>query len=106
MRIAVSSGFFLLGRFGDEGLGGQEQAGDRCSILKRRASDLGRINDSCLEQVAPLAGLGVVAVLGVVAFLDPADDDRAVDPSVLGNVAGGLLDGAADDVGPQRFVGG
>ena len=70
------------------------------------AGDLGRVDDACFEHVAPLAGLGVVAVMGIVALLDAADDDRAVDAGVLGDVPGRLFDGAADDFRAELLVAG
>ena len=104
MGIAVSGGFLLLGGLGDQGFGGQEQAGDGRAVLQGGAGDLGGVDDSGGEHVAPGAGLGVVAELGVVALLDLADDDGAVDAGVFSDVAGGLFDGALDDVGAVLLV--
>ena len=61
------------------------------------------IDDAGGEHVAPLLALGVVAEPGIGALLDPVDDDGAVDPGVIGDVAGGLFDGAADDLGPMSL---
>ena len=60
-RVAGRSGD-LLGLVGDDGLGGEEQRGDRRGVLQRRARDLRRVDDALREQVAVLAGRGVEAV--------------------------------------------
>ncbi len=52
----------LLRLVGDDGLGREEQRGDRCGVLQRRARDLGRVDDALSEEVAVLAGRGVEAV--------------------------------------------
>ena len=97
----MASGLFLLRGLGDEGLGGQEQARDRRSVLKGQACDFDGVDDARFEQVAPFAGLGIVAVMGIIALFDVADDDSAVDSSVLGDEQGRLFDGAADDFRAQ-----
>ena len=53
--------------FGDRRLGGDDQTRDRRGVLEGRPDDLGRIDNSKLDQVAILAGLRIVAV---VIFLD------------------------------------
>src|SRR5262249_30014009 len=104
MGIMVSGGLLLLGRFGDEGLGGEEETGDGGAVLQGGTGDLGRVDDPGGEHVAALSGLGVVAEMGIGALLDPANDDGTIDPSVVGDVAGRLFDGAADDLGTELFV--
>ena len=104
--VTVSGGFLLLGRFGDQGFGGEEEAGDRGAVLQRGAGDLGGIDDSGGEHIAPGAGLGVVAELGIGALPDPADDDSAVDAGVFGDVARGLFDGFLNDRGAESLVAG
>ena len=44
-------GLLRLGLLGDQGLGGQQQPGDRRRVLQRRAHDLGRVDDAGLDQV-------------------------------------------------------
>src|SRR6188508_1809805 len=57
----------LLGLVGDDGLGGEEEAGDRRGVLQCRAGDLGRVDDAGLDHVDVLAGRGVEAVPGLEA---------------------------------------
>ena len=76
-------------------LGGDQQAGDGGRILQRDAHDLGRIDDALLDHVAVLVVLGVVAE-GLAARLEHlADDDRALDAGVLGDLADRRLQRAA-----------
>ena len=51
----------LLRLVGDDGLGGEEQRGDRRGVLQRRAGHLGRVDDAGGDQVDVLAGRGVEA---------------------------------------------
>src|SRR5699024_5292301 len=53
-----------LGLVGHDGLGGEEQTGDRTSVLQRRAGHLHRVVDTGGEQVLVLTGLGVQALAG------------------------------------------
>src|ERR1035437_9911581 len=41
----------LFGLVGDDNLGGQEQCGNGCRVLQRRASDLGQVDDALGDQV-------------------------------------------------------
>ena len=68
------------------------------------AHDLGRVDDAGLHHVDILAGLGVEAVVGVVLVEQLADDDRAVDAGVLGDLAHRRLQRAADDVDADLLV--
>ena len=53
----------LLRDLADEGLGGEQQRGDRGRVLQRGADDLGRVDDAGLDQVLVLVGLGVEALV-------------------------------------------
>src|SRR5215475_6424694 len=52
----------LLRLLGDNRLGGEEQTGDRCSVLQRGTRHLCRVDDAGLEHVDILAVSGVEAV--------------------------------------------
>ncbi len=54
----------LLGALGDERFGGEDQAGDGGRVLQGGTGDLGRVHDALGDQVAELAGRGVVALAG------------------------------------------
>src|SRR4051794_34950964 len=79
VRVAL---FLFLGDVGDQGLGGQEQAGDAGAVLQGAAGDFHRVHDASLAEVAVFAGLGVVAVVFVLAAADVVDDDGAVQAGV------------------------
>ena len=100
--IAAGGGLLLL--LDDDRLGRQEEAGDRRGILECRPGDLGRVDDAEGEHVAPLAGLGVVAEVGLAGAADLVDDDRAVEAGVLGDRPAGLLQGASDDLDAEILV--
>ena len=54
---------------GDEGFGGEEQAGDRRGVLQRAACHLGRVDHAGFDEVFVFAGGDVVAFVAF-AFLD------------------------------------
>src|SRR3984893_9862574 len=96
---------FLLRRFHDDCLGGDEEPGNGSSILQRGAHDLGRVDDPELHQIAVLAYLGVVAV-GVGRILDQlTDDHRAVVAGIVDDLPGRSLNGLADDVDAGLLIG-
>src|SRR3954454_7479224 len=55
----------LLGLVHDQGLGGQQHAGDRRGVHQRGAGHLDRVEDALGDQVAVLARRGVVALAGL-----------------------------------------
>ena len=86
------------GGLGDHGFGGHQQAGDRSCVLQCRTDNLGRVDDTGLEHVHILFGLGVEAEgLGLV-LEDLADHDGAFDAGVLGDLTDRSLESAQDDV--------
>src|SRR5699024_314269 len=87
--------FFLL--LDDQGLGGENQGGDRSGVAQRRAGDLDGVDDSGAYEVAVLTGRGVVALTGFeVGHL--GHDDVTVLAGVLGEPAQRLDDSALDDL--------
>src|SRR6478609_2764481 len=101
--VAAAHGGRLLGLVGHNGLGGEEQRGDRRGVLQRRAGDLRRVDDACGDEVDVLARGGVQA---------PARGERADllrhDAALEAGVDGDLLErgrrGDADDVGASGLV--
>ena len=59
-----------------QSFGGEHQAGDRSGVLQSEASDLGRVDHACLDQVAVLARIRVEAEVVVLRFADAADNRR------------------------------
>src|SRR4029077_15087503 len=81
-----------------------QQPGDRRGVLQSVPHDLGRVDDAGLDQVGELALLRVVAVVGVFALEQLADDDRAVRTGILGDLPGRPLDRLADDLDADLLV--
>src|SRR3990172_8410797 len=84
----------------------QHQGGDGGGVLQRRAGDLGRVYDPVLEQVAELAGGGVVAVGSLLVPSHIVDDDHALHAGVLGDHPQRLLERLTEDAGAGPLVGG
>src|SRR5215207_526926 len=92
-----------LGRVGDGGVRGEQQAGDGRGVLQGRADDLRRVDDARLDEVLERAGRGVVADRAL-RLLDLADDDGAVHPGVLRDAAQRLLHRALDEADARQRV--
>src|SRR5207237_1353404 len=75
-------------QLGDNGLGGDQEAGDRGSVLQRGAHDLGRVDDALRHHVDVLARLRVEAVGILLLLEDLADDDGAVFTGIDRDLAG------------------
>src|SRR5680860_1160074 len=100
----MHGGSTLLRQLGHHGLGGDEQPGDGRRILERGTHNLGRIDDALFDQVAILAGRGVVAEVVLVLVEDLAHDHGAVFAGILGDLAQRRLKGAAHDVDADFLV--
>src|ERR1019366_8266721 len=98
-------GSVLLRMLGDRRLGGDNQAGDRRRVLKRRAHDLGWVDDAELHEIAELARLRVVTVTIFLRVEQLAHDDRAVAASVVDDLTSRRLDRLAHDVDASLLVG-
>src|SRR5690606_34151598 len=92
-RSSRGSGLRLVGH---DGLGGQEQAGDRRRVLQRGTRHLDRVVDAGSEQVLVLAGRGVEAVTRR-EVLDLLDHDAALKAGVDGDLAQRSGDGRLHD---------
>ena len=75
----------LLGLVGDDGLGGEEQRGDRRGVLQRGAGDLRRVDDARGDEVDVLAGRGVEA-LACGERADLLRHDAALEAGVDGDL--------------------
>src|SRR5713101_6373725 len=64
--MAVAAAFLLFDQLRDHGVSREHEAGDRCRVLQRGASDLGRVDHAHLDQVAELLGLRVEAEVTLV----------------------------------------
>src|SRR4029079_8115544 len=87
---------FLLLDLGDERFGGEHEGGDGRRVEQLRLRHLGRIDDARLDEVLHLAGGGVVAVVALLRE-ELAHDHRALLAGGVDDLAGRLLEGAADD---------
>ena len=89
----------------DHHLGRQHEARDGRGVLERRLRHLGRVDDPRLEQVLHLLGGRVEADVAAL-LLELLEDDRALDPRVRDDLAGGLLERALDDAHADLDVAG
>src|SRR6202521_3548397 len=89
---------------GDEGFGGEHQARDGRRVLQGEAGDLGRVDNTHLDHVAVLAGMGVKVQAFVLGIADLADHNGAFMAGVEGNLAGRLFKGALHDADTNGFV--
>src|SRR5690606_29949220 len=102
-RVATGGGSGLLGLVGDDGLGREEEAGDRRGVLQRRAGHLGGVDDALREEVAVLTGRGVEAVPRG-QLRDLVRDDARLQTGVQRDLLERSLDGHLDDVRAGRLV--
>jgi hypothetical protein len=93
----------LLGLVGDDGLGGEEEAGDAGGVLQRRAGHLGGVDDAGPDQVDVLTRGGVEALTALeVPHL--LDDDATLEAGVDGDLLERGLERDLDDVRTRRLV--
>src|SRR5699024_7509958 len=92
-----------LGLVGHDGLGGEEQTGDRTSVLQRRAGHLHRVVDTGGEQVLVLTGLGVQALAGGQAA-NLLHHDATLEAGVHGDLLQWSSHSDLDDVRTGRLV--
>src|SRR5690606_30675635 len=74
------------GNVGDHRLGGDQKRSDRAGILQGGPHDLGGIDDAGRDHVDIGFGLGIKALVGVLAVGELADHDRAFDACILGDL--------------------
>src|SRR6266702_8002560 len=96
-------GLFLLRLVGHQRLGREQHASDGRGVLDGRPGDLDRVDDALRQQVAVLAGLGVVAVAGR-QVADRGDHDAALGAGVQRDPAGRLEQRLADNADAGRLV--
>src|SRR4051812_37081035 len=100
---AAGAAGVLVRDLGHDRLGGEDVLGDRRRVLQRRARDHRRVDDARGDEVDDLAGRGVQAVAGLrVAHV--VDDDRALEPGVVRDLAQRLLERAQDDLRARPLI--
>src|SRR4051812_31175805 len=99
----AATGRGLLRLVGHDGLGGEEQRGDRRGVLQRRAGHLGRLDDAVGEHVDVLAGRGVEAVTRPEAE-HLLRHDAALEAGVDGDLLQRSQQRDLDDVRAGRLV--
>ena len=104
MSAAAHGSFLLFRNLGNQGFGGEHQAGDRPCVLQRRAHNLGGIEHAGLDQVFVLAGQGIEAVVVVLGIVDLAQNNCTFFAGVFGDLAQRLLQGALHDVDTDLLV--
>src|SRR5690606_2841624 len=103
-HVGHRSSGLVFDDFGHGGFGGQQQAGDRGSVLQRGAGDLGRVDHALFDQVAVLAGGGVVAVVAFALF-NRVDDHAGFVAGIGDDGAQRGFDGAQDQLDAGVLVG-
>src|SRR5690606_28895805 len=104
VAVTVAGGLLFLLRLVDhEGLGGEQHARDRGGVGDGVAGHLHRVDDALRDEVAVLAGGGVVAVAGL-QVADLGDDDVALLAGVLRDPAQRLVQRAAQRLGAGGLV--
>src|ERR1043166_4210321 len=93
----------LLRRFGDQALGGEEQARDGAGVLERAARDLLRINDAGFHEVFVLARGDIVAFVAFAPF-HFLRDDAAFHARVVRESAERRFNRATDNVHADLLV--
>jgi hypothetical protein len=102
-RRVGGHGRSLLGLVGDDGLGREEQRGNRRGVLQSRAGHLGRVDDALCEQVTVLTGRSVEAESGL-ELGDLVGHNTGLHACVEGDLLQRRLDGNADDVRARCLV--
>ena len=74
------------------------------AFCKRRANDLGRVDDAGVEHVAVFVVQGIVSVRLVLVLLDVFDDDGAVKAGILGDGPQRHLQHLGDDLDADVLV--
>ena len=98
-HTATGADAFLLRHLGDDRLGREDVLGDRGRVLQRRTGHQRGVDDAGGDEVDDLAGRGVEAA-ALLGLTDVVDDDRALEPGVLGDLTERLLERADDDLRP------
>ena len=94
---------FILWRFRHHGFCGQQQTGHRGRILQCCASDLGRVDDAELDQLAIFAGRSVISKIAA-AFGNLVQDYRSIFAGVGNNLPQRLFEGTTQNVNTDRLV--
>lgn len=87
----------FLRRFGNHGLGRNQQTADRSGILQSRADNLGRVDDAGLDHIGIFAGLSIITIVGIGAFQQFAGNNRTVNARILDNLTDRSLRCLADN---------
>src|SRR5437764_14221609 len=102
-HAAAHAGSGLFGWLSDDRLGHEDVLCDRGGVLQRRARDHRGVDDARLDQVFDLVRVDVQALaLGGSTYL--VDDDRALEPCVVGELAERLLERADDDLRARALI--
>src|SRR5690625_4504671 len=99
----AGSGGSRLRLVGHDGLGGEEQSGDRGGVLQCGARHLDRVGDASLEQVLVLTALGVEP-LARGQVTDLLHHDAALEAGVDGDLLERGVHRDLDDVGAGRLI--
>src|SRR5450759_2603029 len=103
VTLAAGGGLLLDLLLDNERVRRQDHGGDRRGVAQRRTSDLDRVDDAGLDQIAVRAGLSVQTV-AELELQDLGHRDVALEAGVLGDPAQRLGCGLAHDVRARGLV--
>src|SRR5665811_447895 len=103
VTLAAGGGLLLDLLLDNERVRRQDHGGDRRGVAQRRTSDLDRVDDAGLDQIAVRAGLSVETVAGL-ELADLGHCHVALEAGVLGDPAQRLGCGLAHDVRTRGLV--
>src|SRR5665811_684366 len=103
VTLAAGGGLLLDLLLDNERVRRQDHGGDRRGVAQCRTSDLDRVDDAGLDQIAVCAGLSVETVAGL-ELQDLGHRDVALEAGVLGDPAQRLGRGLAHDVRTRGLV--
>ena len=101
---AAAFGFVLFRDLADDGVGGEEEAGDGAGVGEGGAFYLGGDDDAHFDHVAVFVGEGVEAEVGVLGFHHLLGDDGAIDAGVFADLFDRGVQGAFDDIRADAFI--
>src|SRR5208337_1514495 len=82
----------------------EHEGSDGSSVLERRAGDLGRVDDACLDEIAVSFALSVKAEVGIGIGADFLCHHRAFLAGVLDDQAQRLFESALHDVDADLLI--
>ena len=84
--------------FGNHSFCRNDQTGNGCRILQSRSDNLRRVDNTGLDHIDIFAFLRIIAKIGIIAFKQLTDNQRAVNTGIFGNLTYRRLQSPADNI--------